>query len=83
MALQPGTYVGLFGVNSADWFLLDLSMHAYSLVPVPLYDTLGTDVVTFICSHAELAAVCCAATVLSTLLKSLSDCPTVRLVVRP
>jgi long-chain acyl-CoA synthetase len=83
MAVQPGTHIGLFGVNSADWFLLDLAMHAYSLVPVPLYDTLGADVVTFICGHADLVVVCCAATLLPTLLQSLTECPSVRLVVCP
>lgn len=51
------------------------------MVSVPLYDTLGPDAVRYICRHAELAAVACAAAVLPTLLQCLSDCPTVSLVV--
>jgi long-chain acyl-CoA synthetase len=62
--------------------LVDLALHAYSMVAVPLYDTLGADVVQYICSHAELAAVACAAAVLPTLLATLPECPSIKLVVR-
>lgn len=65
----------------ADWVLVDAACSAYSMVSVPLYDTLGPDAVRYICGHAELAAVACAAAVLPTLLQCLSDCPTVSLVV--
>ena len=66
----------------ADWVLVDSACSAYSMVSVPLYDTLGPDAVRYICGHAELAAVACAATVLPTLLQCLGECPTVALVVR-
>ncbi len=66
----------------ADWVLVDAACSAYSMVSVPLYDTLGPDAVRYICGHAELAAVACAAAVLPTLLQCLSECPTVSLVVR-
>ena len=62
--------------------LVDGACYAYSLVSVPLYDTLGPDAVRFICSHAELAAVACSADCLATLLPCLADTPTVQLVVR-
>jgi long-chain acyl-CoA synthetase len=69
-------------VLCADWVLMDAACSAYSMVSVPLYDTLGPDAVRYICGHAELAAVACAAALLPTLLPCLADCPSVALVVR-
>ena len=63
--------------------LVDGACYAYSMVTVPLYDTLGPEAVRYICSHAELAAVACSAPLMGTLLPCLADIPTVRLVVRP
>lgn len=82
LSIAPGSAVGLFGVNSADWMLVDLALHAYSMVSVPLYDTLGADAVQYICGHAEVVAVAVAAPLLPTLLKVLPACPTVLTVVR-
>ena len=62
--------------------LVDGACYAYSMVTVPLYDTLGADAVQYICSHAELAAVAVSAPLLQTLLPCLGDVPTVKLVVR-
>lgn len=80
--IAPGSTVGLYSVNRPEWCLIDAACHAYSLVTVPLYDTLGPDSVEFICNHAELAAVCCSVECLRTLAKCLDKCPTVKLVVR-
>ena len=61
--------------------LVDLALHAYSMVAVPLYDTLGPESVQYICGHAELVAVAVAAPLLPTLMKVLPACPTVTTVV--
>jgi long-chain acyl-CoA synthetase len=61
--------------------LVDAGCHAYSMISVPLYDTLGPDAVEYICSHADLAAVACSIDVLPTLLGCVASCPTVKLVV--
>lgn len=82
LSISSGSAVGLFGVNSADWMLVDLALHAYSMIAVPLYDTLGPDSVQYICGHAELVAVAVAAPLLPTLIKVLPACPTVTAVVR-
>ncbi len=60
---------------------MDSAIHAYSMVSVPLYDTLGPEAVEYICNHAELAAVGCSAAVLPTLLQCLGRCPSVKLLV--
>lgn len=79
--VPSGAAVGIYSINCRDWVLVDSALHAYSMISVPLYDTLGPEAVRYICSHAELAAVACSADVLPTLLKCLPDCPTVKLVV--
>lgn len=81
LGLAPGAAVGLYSVNCRDWVLVDAAIHAYGMVSVPLYDTLGEDAVTYICGHAGLAAVAASAAALPTLLHSLPACPTVKLVV--
>ena len=61
--------------------LVDAAIAAYSMISVPLYDTLGPEAVTYVCGHAELTVVACSIDVLDTLLKCLPDCPTVKIVV--
>lgn len=81
LGIAPKSMLGLYSVNCKEWVLLDAAAHAYSMVSVPLYDTLGPDAVEYICNHAELSAVGCSAAVLPTLLSCLSRCPTVKLLV--
>lgn len=54
---------------------------SYSIVTVPLYDTLGPDAVRYIGNHAELSAVACSVAVLPMLMQSLQACPSISLVV--
>ena len=63
--------------------LVDLACHAQSIVPVPLYDTLGPQAVEYIAKHAELAGIACSARAFPTLAQCLPSCPNVKLVVRP
>ena len=60
---------------------MDTALHAYSMVSVPLYDTLGPEAVRYILSHAELQAIACSLAVLPTLLQCLPECPNVKVVV--
>ena len=62
--------------------LVDAACHAYSMISVPLYDTLGPDAVRFICSHAQLSAMACCPTALSNVLEVLPQSPSIKLVVR-
>ncbi|KAL6771392.1 LCS3B [Auxenochlorella protothecoides x Auxenochlorella symbiontica] len=81
LGVARGAAVGLYSANCAEWVLVDAALHAHACVGVPLYDTLGADVVAYILGHAELAAVACSAAVLPALLETLPASPTVRLVV--
>ena len=78
------SHVGLFSTNCPEWMLADLALHAYGMVAVPLYDTLGPDAVGYIARHAGLRAIFCSAATLPTLLRSTGGgdgCPDLKLVI--
>ncbi|XP_026872884.2 long-chain-fatty-acid--CoA ligase 1b isoform X2 [Electrophorus electricus] len=52
-------YVGIFSQNRPEWTISELACHTYSLVPVPLYDTLGTDAIRFIIDQTCVSTVVC------------------------
>ncbi|KAI8809314.1 hypothetical protein BJ742DRAFT_805837 [Cladochytrium replicatum] len=47
--------IGVYGFNRLEWVLTDIAMHAYSLVNVAVFDTLGAESLQYIINHAELA----------------------------
>ncbi|XP_054577367.1 long-chain-fatty-acid--CoA ligase 1-like [Eptesicus fuscus] len=53
----PDQYVGIFAQNRPEWVVIEYGCFAYSMVAVPLYDTLGTEAVAYIVNNAELALV--------------------------
>ena len=81
LGFRPGTHVGIYSVNCVEWSITDHACHAYSMVPVPLYDTLGPDAVQYICTHAKTEVVFCSYKVLDNLLASSKDSDAVKLVV--
>ncbi|TCD63627.1 hypothetical protein EIP91_005178 [Steccherinum ochraceum] len=73
--------VGIWSKNCSNWQLLDFSIHAYNLVSVSLYDTLGKDAVEFIINHAETSIIFASAQHLPSLLKMSSRTPLVKVLV--
>ncbi|XP_068129599.1 long-chain-fatty-acid--CoA ligase 1 [Hyperolius riggenbachi] len=51
--------IGIFAQNRPEWIISELSCYTYSLVAVPLYDTLGAEAITYIINKAEIALVFC------------------------
>lgn len=49
--------VGLYSKNRWEVVVADQSCNAYSLVSVPLYDTLGAEAAAFICSQTQMHTV--------------------------
>lgn len=45
LGLKPGpnTFVGVYSQNSPEWVLSEHGLYSYSMVIVPLYDTLGPE----------------------------------------
>lgn len=49
--------VGIYSQNRPEWILFEQGCYCYSLVVVPLYDTLGPDACAFIMRQTEMAMV--------------------------
>ncbi|XP_064367110.1 long-chain-fatty-acid--CoA ligase 1 isoform X2 [Dromaius novaehollandiae] len=52
-------YIGIFAQNRPEWVIIEQGCYAFSLVVVPLYDTLGTEAITYIVNKADLSLVFC------------------------
>ncbi|KAJ3551143.1 hypothetical protein NM688_g4894 [Phlebia brevispora] len=83
---SPGTarvliVAGVFSRLSAAWMLVDLATHAYDLVSVPLYDTLGKDTVEFIINHTDMPLIFVTSQHIPKLLKISSKIPTLKIIV--
>ncbi|TGZ62733.1 hypothetical protein CRM22_007260 [Opisthorchis felineus] len=52
-------FVGIYSRNSPAWVITQHACAAYSLVYVPLYDTLGSEAVQHILTQAELEVLIC------------------------
>ncbi|KAK6265851.1 hypothetical protein QUC31_016688 [Theobroma cacao] len=63
--IPKGSCVGIYFINRPEWLIVDHSCSAYSLVSVPLYDTLGPDAVKYIVNHADVKAIFCVPQTLS------------------
>ncbi|KAK3921551.1 LOW QUALITY PROTEIN: Long-chain-fatty-acid--CoA ligase 5 [Frankliniella fusca] len=61
LGLAPGvkSFVGIYSVNCPEWVLTEQAVYTYSMVLVPLYDTLGPDATAFIIKEAEISVVVC------------------------
>uniref|UniRef100_A0A1B6CV09 Long-chain-fatty-acid--CoA ligase n=1 Tax=Clastoptera arizonana TaxID=38151 RepID=A0A1B6CV09_9HEMI len=56
---NPNTYVGIYSQNCPEWILVEQGAYCYSMVIVPLYDTLGPDACAFIINQVEISIVIC------------------------
>lgn len=52
-------YIGIFSQNRPEWTLTELACYTYSLVAVPLYDTLGTQAISYIIDKASICTIVC------------------------
>lgn len=59
--LKPGanTFIGIYSQNCPEWVITEQATYCYSMVLVPLYDTLGPDACAFIINQAEISCVIC------------------------
>uniref|UniRef100_A0AAR2L6B1 Arachidonate--CoA ligase n=1 Tax=Pygocentrus nattereri TaxID=42514 RepID=A0AAR2L6B1_PYGNA len=52
-------FIGIFAQNRPEWTIAELACYTYSLVPVPLYDTLGTEAIDYIIEKTCISTVVC------------------------
>ncbi|XP_071951929.1 long-chain-fatty-acid--CoA ligase 6-like isoform X2 [Antedon mediterranea] len=53
------TFIGIYSANCVEWICTEQACNAYSMVIVPLYDTLGPEACKFIINQAEIKVVVC------------------------
>ncbi|XP_054647196.1 long-chain-fatty-acid--CoA ligase 1-like isoform X2 [Dunckerocampus dactyliophorus] len=51
--------IGIFSQNRPEWTITELACYTYSLVSVPLYDTLGAEAINYILDKASIATIVC------------------------
>uniref|UniRef100_A0A3B3V4S8 Arachidonate--CoA ligase n=1 Tax=Poecilia latipinna TaxID=48699 RepID=A0A3B3V4S8_9TELE len=56
---NPDQFIGVFAQNRPEWIISELACYTYSMVVVPLYDTLGADAIRFIINTADISTVIC------------------------
>ncbi|NXA36308.1 ACSL5 ligase, partial [Eudromia elegans] len=52
-------FIGIFAQNRPEWIISEYACYTYSLVAVPLYDTLGPDAIVYIVDKADISTVIC------------------------
>ena len=59
LGLKPGsgTFLGIFAANGIPWVVAEQACNMFSMVTVPLYDTLGTDACSYIINQSTFE--CC------------------------
>ncbi|KAF8563665.1 hypothetical protein P879_09666 [Paragonimus westermani] len=56
---QQETMIGIYGKNSPEWVVTLFACSAYSLVALPLYETLGSEAMEHVCRQATPSAIVC------------------------
>ncbi|XP_006183571.2 long-chain-fatty-acid--CoA ligase 5 [Camelus ferus] len=56
---SPDQFIGIFAQNRPEWVISEFACYTYSMVVVPLYDTLGAEAVIHIVNKADIATVIC------------------------
>ncbi|XP_063537211.1 long-chain-fatty-acid--CoA ligase 5 isoform X1 [Cydia strobilella] len=59
--LTPGqnTFIGIYSQNCPEWIMTEQGAYCYSMVIVPLYDTLGANACAFIVNQTDMSLVVC------------------------
>ncbi|KAM5271627.1 long-chain-fatty-acid--CoA ligase 5 [Ctenodactylus gundi] len=56
---SPDQFVGIFAQNRPEWVISEMACYTYSMVAVPLYDTLGTEAIIYIVNKANIPTIIC------------------------
>ncbi|EAY09134.1 AMP-binding enzyme family protein [Trichomonas vaginalis G3] len=68
-----GANIGILSHNRIEWVLIQHACYAYGYIPVPIYDTFGTDNMLHIINFSHLTHVFIVSTKVKLLLDSLTD----------
>ncbi|KAI9217240.1 hypothetical protein BC828DRAFT_361263, partial [Blastocladiella britannica] len=75
------TAIGIYSTNCPEWLVTALACYRQDFVPVPLYDSLGTEAVEYIISQSEMTLAFVAESKLSLLLQHAAKFPLLKTIV--
>jgi len=75
IGLAPGSRLGFYSENRADWMIAAHACEAFSLLSVSIYDTLGEENRIFIVSQSQISAVLTKRVHLKNINSLAKDCP--------
>ncbi|XP_069123934.1 long-chain-fatty-acid--CoA ligase 5-like isoform X1 [Argopecten irradians] len=76
------TFVGIYSQNRVEYGIMEQGCYMYSMVLVPLYDTLGPEACSFIINQADIELVCCDKNVkVQNVLNRIKETPQLRMIV--
>ena len=78
----PETFIGIYSQNKVEWVLAEQGCNRFSMVIIPLYDTLGPDACAFIINQARIKITVCDASKVETLLKSVDKCEDLKYIIK-
>lgn len=55
--LQKGDRVGIYARNCPQWLIAQYALLSAGMVAVPIYDTLGPNIIEYVCNHSHVKAV--------------------------
>ncbi|OQS07573.1 long-chain-fatty-acid-CoA ligase [Thraustotheca clavata] len=73
--------LGIFAKNRAEWVLTEMASNRMGYVLVPLYDTLGPDVIPYILNHTTMRVLVCSGDLISNVLNVKHKCPDLEYIV--
>ncbi|XP_055954870.1 long-chain-fatty-acid--CoA ligase 1 [Patella vulgata] len=59
LGLKPGSFIGIYSANRIEWTLAEQACNTFSMVTVPLYDTLGVESCQYIINQIGTSVVVC------------------------
>ena len=80
--VQKGDRIGVYGKNCPAWAAIQYAINAAGAILVPIYDTLGAEIVEYVCNHAECGVVFVAEENFAKWDAAKEKCPTVKSVIR-
>lgn len=59
LGLEPKSTFGIYSINSSEYTIAEYSCYRHSIIVIPIYETLGSNVCGFISQQAKLTAILC------------------------
>ncbi|KAJ3414511.1 Long chain acyl-CoA synthetase 7 peroxisomal [Chytridiales sp. JEL 0842] len=78
---NKGWKLGIYSPNKVEWQIADLAAMAFSIVTVPLYDTLGPAAVEYVLNHAEIPVTLCSIGKIKTFIDLAPNCPKLKVII--